>query len=163
VGKRRTNLSAFIVKRMQLNQLIAWDGNGVARCREPFYTLAMPINRRRFLALSAVASLAPSAVVVANTRREYMVQVNGCAVNAETPLDHEWILSVDGDAATAMQLTLTDLRAVPVTEVTCGGVKATAKQLHGLGSEDPPKSVPPFHLSAPLRLVAAVGPRPVGY
>ena len=66
----------------------------------------MPINRRRFLALSAVASLAPSAVVVANTRREYMVQVNGDAVNAETPLERNnwlpyppdqptWTLSVD--------------------------------------------------------------------
>jgi hypothetical protein len=106
---------------------IAWDGNGVARWREPFYTLAMPINRRRFLALSAVASLAPSAVVVANTRREYMVQVNGCAVNAESffvpshphsPDQPTCTLSVDGDLATAMQLTLTDLRRMPVTKVT---------------------------------------------
>jgi hypothetical protein len=56
-----------------------------------------------------------------------------------------------------MQLTLTDLRRMPVTEVTCvlerAGVKATAKQLHTFGSDDPPKSVPPFHRSAPLRLV----------
>jgi DMSO/TMAO reductase YedYZ molybdopterin-dependent catalytic subunit len=193
---------------------VAWDGNGVARWKEPIYTLAMPINRRRFLALSAVVSLAPSAVVVANTRREYMLQVNGYAVNAETPLElltdyltpnrlffvrshwlphppdqHKWTLSVDGDVATAMQLTLTDLRRMPVTEVTCvlqcagngrglyappvpgvqwrygalgnarwrgvrvrdvldrAGVKSTAKHLHTFGSDDPPKSVPPFHRS----------------
>ncbi len=128
----------------------------------------MPINRRRFLTLSAVASLAPSAVVVANTRRKYMVQVNGYAVNAETPLVRShwllqppdqptWTLSVDGDVATAMQLTLTDLRSMPVTEVTCAGVKTTAKHLHTFGSDDPPKSVPPFHRSAPLRLVARLG------
>ena len=87
----------------------------------------MPINRRRFLALSAVASLAPSAVVVANTRRESMVQVNGCVVNAESffvpshphpPDQPTCTLSVDGDLATAMQLTLTDLRRMPVTKVT---------------------------------------------
>ena len=62
-----------------------------------------------------------------------MVQVNGYAVNAETPLDlltnyltpnhppdvHGWTLSVDGDVATAMQLTGSDLRGMPVTEVTC--------------------------------------------
>src|SRR5712691_9525314 len=113
VGKRRTSLSAFIVKRMQLNQILPGTETASRGCREPFYTLAMPINRRRFLALSAVASLAPSAVVVANTRRKYMVQVNGYAVNAETPLVRShwllqppdqptWTLSVDGDVATAM-------------------------------------------------------------
>ena len=72
-----------------------------------------------------------------------MVQMNGYAVNAETPLDlltdyltpnhlffvrshwvphppdvHGWTLSVDGDVATAMQLTGSDLRRMPVTEVT---------------------------------------------
>ena len=151
----------------------------------------MPINRRRFLALSAVASLAPSAVVVAHTRREYMVQVNGRAVNAETPLElltdfltpnhlffvrshwlfhptdqPKWTLSVDGDVATAMQLTLTDLRRMPVTEVTCmlerAEVKSTVKQVHTLGSDDPPKGVPPFHRSMPLRPVVR-GPWPMGY
>jgi len=136
----------------------------------------MPINRRRFLALSAVASLAPSAVVVAHTRRAYMVQVNGCAVNAETPLvrshwlfhptdQPKWTLSVDGDVATAMQLTLTDLRRMPVTEVTCmlerAEVKSTVKRVHTLGSDDPPKSVPPFHRSMPLRPVVR-GPWPMG-
>jgi len=47
----------------------------------------MPINRRRFLEFSTLAALAPRAVVVANTRRASMVQLNGYAVNAETPLD----------------------------------------------------------------------------
>jgi sulfite oxidase len=104
----------------------------------------MPIDRRRFLEISALASLAPRAVVAANTRRSSMVQVNGYAVNAETPLElltdyltpnhlffvrshwiphppdvHGWTLSVDGDVATAMQLTGSDLRRLPVTEVTC--------------------------------------------
>ena len=104
----------------------------------------MPIDRRRFLELSALATLAPRAVVAANTRRTSMVQLNGYAVNAETPLDlltdyltpnhlffvrshwvphppdvHGWTLSVDGDVATAMQLTGSDLRGMPVTEVTC--------------------------------------------
>jgi DMSO/TMAO reductase YedYZ molybdopterin-dependent catalytic subunit len=62
-----------------------------------------------------------------------MVQVNGYAVNAETPLElltgylkpnhppdvHGSTLSVDGAVATAMQLTGSDLRRLPVTEVTC--------------------------------------------
>jgi DMSO/TMAO reductase YedYZ molybdopterin-dependent catalytic subunit len=108
----------------------------------------MPIDRRRFLELSALATLAPRAVVAANTRRASMVQMNGYAVNAETPLDlstdyltpnrlffvrsywvphppdvHGWTLSVNGDVTTAMQLTGSDLRRMPVTEVTlmvCG-------------------------------------------
>src|SRR5437899_552379 len=124
----------------------------------------MPINRRRFLALSAIASLAPSAVVVANTRRSHMVRVNAYAVNAETPPDqHKWTLSVDGNVATAMQLTVADLRRMPVTEITCvqqcagngrwrgvsnvldrAGVKSAAKHLHIFGSDDPSKSVPSF-------------------
>jgi DMSO/TMAO reductase YedYZ molybdopterin-dependent catalytic subunit len=72
----------------------------------------MPIDIRRFL----------HAVVAASTRRASMVQVNGYAVNAEVPCPpdiHGWTLSVDGDVATAMQLTGSDLRGMPVTEVTC--------------------------------------------
>jgi hypothetical protein len=130
----------------------------------------MPINRRRFFALSAGASLAPSAVVVANTRREYMVQSNGCAVNAETrsywlpppPDQPTWTLSVIGDVATAMQLTLTGLRSMPVTEVTCAGVKATAKHRHTSGSDDPPKSVPPL-VTRISDQAPRLRTRPVGY
>ena len=52
----------------------------------------MRINRRKFLSISAAASLAPSAVIAATRSRidkpsAHLLQMNGYAVNAETPLE----------------------------------------------------------------------------
>src|SRR3954451_3699313 len=105
-----------------------------------------PVDRRRFLQLSAAASLVPGALIV-NTNepkaasRDYMLQMNGYAVNAETPLElltdyitpvglffvrshwiprmpslRQWRLTVDGDVGESLRLSLDDLRKMRVTE-----------------------------------------------
>ena len=108
-----------------------------------------PVNRRRFLQLSAAASLAPGALI-GNTKSPagasggYMLQMNGYAVNAETPLElltdyitpvglffvrshwiprtptlRQWRLTVDGEIGESLRLSLDDLRKMRVTEATC--------------------------------------------
>ena len=110
----------------------------------------MPVDRRRFLALSAAASLAPSALTAAAARAHpqragaYMLQMNGYAVDAETPLElltdyltpnelffvrshwiprtpdpKTWRLTVDGEVENPTTFSLAELRNLPVTEVTC--------------------------------------------
>jgi len=103
------------------------------------------VDRRRFLALSAAASLTPTALLAdSKAREQYMLQMNGYAVNAETPLElltdyitpvelffvrshwnprtpnpNQWRLTVDGDVEESLKLSLDDLRKMRVTEVTC--------------------------------------------
>ncbi len=106
----------------------------------------MPVvDRRRFLQLSAAASLVPTALLAdPKVREQYMLQMNGYAVNAETPLElltdyitpvglffvrshwnprtpdpKQWRLTVDGDVEESLKLSLDDLRKMRVTEVTC--------------------------------------------
>jgi len=106
------------------------------------------VNRRAFLeaaaglaALPAVA-FAGAAEVLPGRRR--MLQVNGYAMCAETPLDAlttyltpndlffvrshwisqapdpaRWTLKVDGEVGTPLELSLRDLKAMPQTTVTC--------------------------------------------
>jgi len=110
------------------------------------------LSRRRFLAgaggavgVAGVPSalLAASADAVAKDRRR-MLQVNGYAIDAETPLDalttyitpndlffvrhhwnpmypdaKRWTLTVDGEVETPLQLTLADLKRLPRAEATC--------------------------------------------
>lgn len=117
------------------------------------YTPRMPgdgIDRRRFLALSALAPLAGEALLAADTPRkgahtlEHMLQMNGYAVNAETPLElltdyltpnelffvrshwiprapdtHTWRLTVDGGVGRSMVLPLAELKKLPPAEATC--------------------------------------------
>src|SRR6266480_4706741 len=105
----------------------------------------MAIDRRRFLSLSAAAALAPAAFASAVSRpRAHMLQMNGYAVNAETPLDlltgyltpnelffvrshwiprtpdpKGWKLTIDGEVNRPLQLTLSDLKKLPRAEATC--------------------------------------------
>jgi len=108
-----------------------------------------PVDRRRFLQLSAAASLAPGALIGNTKSREgasggYMLQMNGYAVNAETPLElltdyitpvelffvrshwiprtptlRQWRLTVDGEIGESLRLSVDDLRRMRVTEATC--------------------------------------------
>ena len=100
------------------------------------------MNRRHFLALSAGLPLLPKALAGATTER--MLQANGYAVNAETPLElltdyitpaellfvrshwiphmpdlKTWRLKVDGEVKTPLELTLAELRRMPAAEATC--------------------------------------------
>ena len=106
------------------------------------------IDRRRFLALGA-AALVPGAALGALTdgipvARRRLLQRNGYALDAETPLDalttyltsndlffvrhhwtpqysgHKgWTLTVDGEVERPLRLTAQDLRRLPRTTVTC--------------------------------------------
>src|ERR1044072_4948249 len=107
------------------------------------------MDRRSFLklvALSAAGGLQPvrslSAQVV--ERRKRLLQLNAYALDAETPLDlltsyitpndpffirshylpsrldsSRWRLTIDGEVARPMRLTLNDLQKLPATETTC--------------------------------------------
>jgi DMSO/TMAO reductase YedYZ molybdopterin-dependent catalytic subunit len=108
------------------------------------------IDRRRFLALSAIAPLAGETLLAATRpragaqAREHMLQLNGYAVNAETPLElltdyltpnelffvrshwiprapdaRTWRLKVDGDVGEPMELSLAELKRLPAAEATC--------------------------------------------
>ncbi len=104
----------------------------------------MPIDRRRFLALSLLAPLAPQKVTAAATRLPHMVQMNGYPVNAETPLElltdyltptelffvrshwiphtpnlKTWHLTVDGEVEKPVHFTLAELKKLPYVESTC--------------------------------------------
>jgi DMSO/TMAO reductase YedYZ molybdopterin-dependent catalytic subunit len=108
-----------------------------------------PVDRRRFLQLSTAASLVPGALIgntneQSATSREYMLQMNGYAVNAETPLElltdyitpvelffvrshwiprtpalRQWSLTVDGEVGEPLRLSVDDLKRMRVTEATC--------------------------------------------
>jgi sulfite oxidase len=106
-------------------------------------------SRRRFLAMAGGAALLPSALLgaaaeVVSKDRRRMLQVNGYAIDAETPLDaltsfitpndlffvrhhwnpmypdaKRWVLVVDGEVETPVALTLADLKRLPRAEATC--------------------------------------------
>jgi DMSO/TMAO reductase YedYZ molybdopterin-dependent catalytic subunit len=118
-----------------------------------------PMDRRRFLGVAAGAALlAPAGALAAAKKaavpgdgipidRRRLLQLNGYAINAETPLDalttyitpndlffvrnhwnpayssskslKTWSLSVDGEVERPLQLTLADLKGMPRTTVTC--------------------------------------------
>lgn len=107
------------------------------------------LDRRRFLALAGAAALAPAGLLGAASEtlpasRRRMIQMNGYALDAETPLDalttyltpndlffvrHHWIpqypsvktwtLTVDGEVERPLSLTREDLRRMPRSSVTC--------------------------------------------
>src|ERR1051325_30088 len=105
------------------------------------------IDRRRFLSLAVVAPFLSETLYGAktsSTRREHMLQMNGYAVNAETPLElltdyltpnelffvrshwiprtpdpKTWRLKIDGEVKDSIELSIADLRKLPATEVTC--------------------------------------------
>lgn len=111
------------------------------------------VDRRNFIRWTAAASLAPAVLLAkaksASTipppaRDEYMLQQNGYAVNAETPLElltdyltpnelffvrshwvphtpelSKWQLVVDGAVERPLTLSLAQLRQMPATEATC--------------------------------------------
>jgi DMSO/TMAO reductase YedYZ molybdopterin-dependent catalytic subunit len=107
------------------------------------------LDRRRFLALAGAAALLPAAgfslpaATVPNSKRR-MLQVNGYATDAETPLDalttyitpndlffvrhhwnpnyqdaRRWALTLDGEVERPMRLTLAELKKMPRASVTC--------------------------------------------
>lgn len=102
----------------------------------------MLFDRRAFVRLSAIASLAPAALLSAAERR--LLQMNGYPLDAETPLDlltdyltpvdlffvrshwiprlpdpKTWRLTIDGEVARPLTLTLDDLKKMPRAEATC--------------------------------------------
>jgi DMSO/TMAO reductase YedYZ molybdopterin-dependent catalytic subunit len=107
------------------------------------------LDRRRFLAMSVLGALAGDALLAADRPKsaqslEHMLQLNGYAVNAETPLElltdyltpnelffvrshwiprapdaHTWRLKVDGEAGKSIELSLADLKKLPAAEATC--------------------------------------------
>jgi DMSO/TMAO reductase YedYZ molybdopterin-dependent catalytic subunit len=106
----------------------------------------MSIDRRHFLELAAAASVGAAVGARAATpkRDEYLLQVGGYPVNAETPLQlltdyltpnhlffirshwiprmpdlKTWRLSVEGEVRNPLKLSLRELRAMPSTEATC--------------------------------------------
>ncbi|HVR40719.1 MAG TPA: sulfite oxidase [Thermoanaerobaculia bacterium] len=101
------------------------------------------MNRRRFLHYSAIAPFAPAALLGA-TKQPYLLQMNGYAQNAETPLElltdyltplelffvrshwiprmpdaKTWRLTIEGDVARPVKLSLADLKKLPRAEATC--------------------------------------------
>jgi DMSO/TMAO reductase YedYZ molybdopterin-dependent catalytic subunit len=101
------------------------------------------IDRRRFLLLAAAPLLAAQKTATPHVR-ESMLQMNGYAVNAETPLalltdyvtpnelffvrshwiprtpdPKKWSLTIDGEVDRATQFTLSDLKKLPRAEATC--------------------------------------------
>ena len=106
-----------------------------------------PLDRRDFLLLAGAAMLlsaaGPSAGTIPASRRR-MLQVNGYATDAETPLDAlttyitpndlffvrhhwnptyqnvgRWALTVDGEVERPLRLTLADLKKLPRASATC--------------------------------------------
>ena len=101
------------------------------------------IDRRRFLLFAAAPLLAAQKAVTPHAR-ESMFQMNGYAVNAETPLElltdyvtpnelffvrshwiprtpdpKSWKLTIDGEVDRTTQLTLSELKKLPRAEATC--------------------------------------------
>jgi len=102
------------------------------------------LDRRQFLSVSVAAPFVASASAAAASRREQMLQMNGYALDAETPLElltdyltpnelffvrshwiprtpdlKKWRLTVDGEVSKPLELTLAELKKMPLTEVTC--------------------------------------------
>jgi DMSO/TMAO reductase YedYZ molybdopterin-dependent catalytic subunit len=135
VGKTRTSFICCKFKSLTFNELK--------------FSKMQPVDRRRFLQLSAAASLVPGALIGntnerSATSRGYMLQMNGYAVNAETPLElltdyitpvelffvrshwiprtpalRQWSLTVDGEVGESLRLSVDDLKRMRVTEATC--------------------------------------------
>jgi DMSO/TMAO reductase YedYZ molybdopterin-dependent catalytic subunit len=112
---------------------------------------AAGLTRRSFLTAAGAAALVPSIALSATAaapaipvNRRRMIQMNGYAIDAETPLDalityltpndlffvrhhwnpmypgaKTWALTVDGEVETPLQLTLADLKRLPKTTATC--------------------------------------------
>ncbi len=107
-----------------------------------------PLTRREFLGaaagLAALPVLAPAGAEEVRPERRWMLQVNGYAMCAETPLDalttyltpndlffvrshwisqapdpRTWTLKVDGEVGTPLELSLRDLKTMPQATVTC--------------------------------------------
>jgi DMSO/TMAO reductase YedYZ molybdopterin-dependent catalytic subunit len=101
------------------------------------------IDRRRFFLLAAAPLLAAQKATAPHAR-EALLQMNGYAVNAETPIElltdyltpnelffvrshwiprtpdpKRWKLTVDGEVGRSLQLTLSDLKKLPRAEATC--------------------------------------------
>jgi DMSO/TMAO reductase YedYZ molybdopterin-dependent catalytic subunit len=101
------------------------------------------IDRRRFLLLAA-APLLMAQKAVSSPARESMLQMNGYAVNAETPLalltdyvtpnelffvrshwiprtpdPKKWRLTIDGEVDRTARMTLSELKKLPNVETTC--------------------------------------------
>ncbi|MGH9424230.1 MAG: molybdopterin-dependent oxidoreductase [Thermoanaerobaculia bacterium] len=101
------------------------------------------IDRRRFLLLAAAPLLAAQKAAIPHAR-ESMLQMNGYAVNAETPLElltdyvtpnelffvrshwiprtpdpKKWKLTIDGEVNRSAQITLSELKKLPPAETTC--------------------------------------------
>ena len=104
----------------------------------------MPVTRRKFFVISAMAALAPRRTLGRPARREEMLQMNGYPANAETPLElltdyltpnhlffvrshwvphppnvQSWNLRVDGEVNEPRSWTLAELRRLPAVEATC--------------------------------------------
>src|SRR5882724_10474837 len=105
------------------------------------------IDRRHFFALAAAPLLAAQQAVIPQRqrqRREELLQMNGYAVNAETPLElltdyltpnelffvrshwiprtpdpKRWRLTIDGEVNRPAQFNLSDLKKLPRAEATC--------------------------------------------
>ena len=102
----------------------------------------MSLDRRDFLLAAAAASLAPAALLEA--AEKHMLQLGGYPLNAETPLElltdwltpndlffvrshwiprmpdaTTWRLTIDGDVAKPLSLSLADLKKMPRAEATC--------------------------------------------
>src|SRR3954468_6384970 len=100
------------------------------------------IDRRRFLLFAAAPLLAAQKAAV--PRHESMLQMNGYAVNAETPLalltdyvtpnelffvrshwiprtpdPKKWRLTIDGEVDRTARMTLSQLKKLPQVEITC--------------------------------------------
>src|SRR3954449_11353976 len=129
-GKRRTTFAAAGIKSFVHGEI-------------DFRVMAFDsIDRRRFLLLAAAPLLAAQKAAV--PRPESMLQMNGYAVNAETPLalltdyvtpnelffvrshwiprtpdPKKWRLTIDGEVERRAQLTLSDLKKLPRAEATC--------------------------------------------
>ncbi len=200
------------------------------------HTVDVGWSRRAFLSTATGAALLsraafsavrpgsgkPAAVEEIPRDRRRMLQLNGYAVDAETPLDalttyitpndlffvrhhwspmypsaRSWALTVDGEVEKPFSLTAAELKHLPRTTVTCvlqcagngralhrpfvpgvqwrygavgnarwtgvpvaeifrrAGLKASARHLHGFGSDRPPGKVPPFHRSLELEKALA--------
>ena len=107
-----------------------------------------PLTRRGFLALALGGGLAPLPILralrQAGGRGRRLLQLNGYAIDAETPLDlltdyltpnelffvrahwqpqlpdaRTWKLVVDGEVANPLSLSLADLKRMPQTSTTC--------------------------------------------
>lgn len=112
-------------------------------------SLGAELNRRAFLTMAGAVTLFPRVSLLAApdsipSGKRRMLQMNGYAIDAETPLDalityrtsndlffvrhhwnpmypsvKAWSLLIDGEVGSVLQLTLADLKRLPKTAVTC--------------------------------------------